>query len=456
MNLSFKNRIALHYLVATASVMAIVFTVIFIMVKGTVLRNLDSELSYEAEKHAGEIVILGDSIRFKNKSEWEEREHREIQVNPVFIQIMNKAGQLMDKSPNLKTARLPMENTEFGGHFNTRLNDRKIRQVQIPIEKNGKIEGYILAAVSSEAAFSVIAKLQNVLLISYFVVLSGLFFISRFLAGRSIVPVQQINKTIRRITKDNLKERVPLPTNQDEIYSLSQSFNDLLTRIENALQREKQFTSDVSHELRTPLASLRGTLEVLIRKTRTPEEYVQKIRYSLEETEKMTHTLEQLLLIARLESTSPNKKDRLINLAAIIDESIALHRDQITGKNLEIHLEAEAVESVLVPQYYTKIIMDNLLSNAIKYSHPDSRISIKAGNWDGGITLTIQDQGLGIKEADLDKVFDNFFRSDTGDHKNIAGNGLGLSIVKKCAEAIQAEISIDSIYGQGTSVTVKF
>ncbi|MCB0669666.1 MAG: two-component sensor histidine kinase, partial [Saprospiraceae bacterium] len=218
MNLAFKNRIALHYMVATASIMAIVFSTIFIIVKGAVLRNLDNNLSYEAEKHKGEIKIAGDSIHFINKSEWEEREHREIQINPVFIQIMDKEGKLMDKSPNLKASRLPFQHTEFGGHFNTQLNDQRIRQVQIPMERNGKIKGYVLAGVSSESAFSVIDKLLNVLLISYLLMLIGLFFISRFLAGRSIIPVKQITKTITRITKDNLKERVALPVNQDEIY----------------------------------------------------------------------------------------------------------------------------------------------------------------------------------------------------------------------------------------------
>ena len=86
MNLSFKNRIAFHYMLATAIIMAIVFGAIYFTVQETVINNLDNELSYEAEKHAGEIEIIGDSLKFENKAEWEEREHREIQVNPVFIQ----------------------------------------------------------------------------------------------------------------------------------------------------------------------------------------------------------------------------------------------------------------------------------------------------------------------------------------------------------------------------------
>jgi len=456
MSLSFKNRIAFHYLLATASIMAVVFGIIFFIVQNAVLRNLDSDLSYEARKHTGEIEIFGDSIQFMNKAEWEEREHSEIQVNPVFIQLMDKQGRLMDKSPNLKQDRLSFMDSEFGGHLDAKLHDRSIRQVQMPIERNGKIQGYILAAMSSESAVSVIQKLQTVLLVSYFIILIGLYFVSRFLAGRSIIPVQEMTHAITRITNNNLKERVSLPPNQDEIYTLSASFNALIERIEKALEREKQFTSDASHELRTPLATLRGTLEILIRKPRTQQEYEEKVHYSLKEIDRMTATLEQLLLLARLE-TAPNKeKETLVSLPALIDESISRFKTQITEKNLKIDLVLNNSELALLPPYYSTIIIDNILSNAIKYSNDDGAIRIHVDEVDGRISCTIQDEGIGINEADLSHIYEGFYRSDALSHKQISGNGLGLSIAKKCADAIHAELKIASTLGKGTTVTILF
>ena len=281
MNLSFKNRIAFHYMIATAMMMAVVFGAIYFVVHETVMSNIDNDLSYEAEKHTGEIKIVGDSLLFKNKAEWVEREHRETQVNPVFIQLIDEQGNLMDKSPNLKASYLPFNTSKFGGHFEEQLNNIIIRQVQLPIEQNGKIKGYILAAMSLESAKSVLVRLRNVLIISFLIVLGGLYSASRFIAGRSIRPIQEVTNTISRITKYNLKERVALPNSRDEIYELSANFNALVERIENAIERERQFTSDASHELRTPLASLRGTLEVLIRKPRTQQEYEDKIKLQL-------------------------------------------------------------------------------------------------------------------------------------------------------------------------------
>ena len=455
MRLNFKNRIAFHYIIATAIIMAIAFTVIYFVVSDAVLRNLDNDLSYEAHKHTKEIKIIGDRIIFKNKKEWEEREHRRVEVNPVFIQLIDKKGRLMDKSPNLKEDNLSFNESEFGGYFNSQISKRAIRQVQLPLEQDGKITGYILAAMSSQSAISTLLKLRNALIGSYLIALMGLYFISRFLAGKSISPVQKVTNTITLITKHNLKERVELPPNKDEIYDLSISFNSLLNQIENVLERERQFTSDASHELRTPLATLRGTLEVLIRKPRNQQEYEEKIKISLSEIEKMSTTLEQLLLLARLDSNAV-KIDKSVPLHTIMDESLSRLKKSIIDKHLKIEFLFNPNKLLLVPRYYTNLIIENILNNAVKYSENDSMIKISIDELDDHVVCKIQDQGIGINKEDLKDIYDSFFRSEALNHKHISGNGLGLSIVKKCAEAIKADIKVESVLGNGTTVNIKF
>lgn len=456
MKLSFKNRIAFHYMIATAIMMTLVFAAIFFSIYKTVWENLDNDLYYEAKKHTGEIQVVGDSIKFINKAEWKEREHRESQVNPVFIQVMNKDGHLMDKSPNLKLDRLPFKQSEFGGHFNAKLNKKNIRQVQLPIESKGKIKGYMLAAMSSESALAILSKLRDVLLGSYFIVLIGLYFVSRFLAGRSIRPIMEMTDTITRISQFNLQKRVHLPQQKDEIYQLSAHFNALLGRIEKAIAREKQFTSDASHELRTPLATLRGTLEVLIRKPRDQQEYEDKIKFCLKELDRITAMLEQLLLLARSETSSDKNNEELILLPSLIDEAISHYKSQITQKELKISLEIKHVENVSLPHYYSSIIIENILGNAIKYSNNKGVITVSIKNIDGQILCTIEDEGIGIRKEDLAHIYDSFYRSDALRHKHISGNGLGLSIAKKCANAIGAELEISSTYGEGTVVSIIF
>ncbi len=457
MKLSFQNRIALHYMIATAVIMAIIFGVVFFVVQETMYQNLDNSLNFEASKHSGEIKIIGDAIQFINKAEWEEVEHKEIQMNPIFIQIIDINGSVMDKSPNLKRDVLPFKDiNEYGTHFNTNLKDQAIRQIQKPIESNGVTKGYMLAAITLEPSLMVLFKLRNTLIISYLTMLCGLYFVSRYLAGRSIIPVKNITQTTNRITKNNLNERVELPVYKDELYDLSSGINQLLQRIENAIERERQFTSDASHELRTPLASLRGTLEVLIRKPRDVNEYENKIKYSLSEIDRMTKTTEQLLLLARLDSTNTILNNTLISLPTLINEILVRYDKDILSKNLKVELQVETEEKTLVPKYHANLILDNIINNAIKYSTQNKSILIQLMSIDKSILCKIKDEGIGIKNEDIPNVFNHFFRSEALEHKHISGNGLGLSIALKSAEAIKAIINIESKPNKGTTFTINF
>src|SRR5680860_935264 len=444
-------------MLATAIIIAVVFSIVYLIVQNTVYKNLDNVLSFEARKHTKEIKIKENILYFANKAEWEETEHREVQMNPVFIQIIDAAGRLMDKSPNLKDEILPFEGSKnLGENFNSKLNNRSIRQVQIPIEHHDKIKGYIIAAMSLEDSQMVLLNLRNTLLILFPIVLFGLFFVSRYLAGRSIIPIQNITNTTNRITKSTLNERVALPSNKDELYQLSASINELLNRIENTLQREQQFTSDASHELRTPLSTLRGTLEVLIRKPRTKEEYEDKIKVSLTEVGKMTDTLEQLLLLARFDSQKPTIQDEKESLTKIVKEIIASHLKAINSKNLHIIFNNPEIKNDLVPYYYSHLILDNIIHNAVKYSKVNSEITIILRRNEKGLVCEIKDEGIGIRKEDLEKVFIPFFRSDALHHKEVIGNGLGLSIAKKAALAIKATIAVESELNKGTTFLVTF
>jgi signal transduction histidine kinase len=457
MSLNFKKRVAFHFIVATAMVVAVVFSIVYFIVKQTVYRNIDTDLSYEANKHKIEIFHSKYGINFINKNEWEEREHREVQVNPVFLQLTDHKGQVMDKSPNLKKEQLPFKSqNKYGNHFNSKLKQRNIRQIQIPFEKNKKIHGYIVAAMSLDGSLMVLENLRNTLLFLYPLILIGLFFISSFLAGKSISPVVMITNTANRITKHNLNERIELPQNEDEIYDLSNSINSLIGRLENALEREKQFTSDASHELRTPLSIIKGTLEVLIRKERSEEEYHEKINYSLTELDRMATMIEQLLILARFDSDAEITNSFNSPAIDVINQIIIQRTPDILEKNIDLSIHAVGTEHLVLNAFYAHLIFDNILSNAIKYSKVRDKIEIILTSQSDNVHCTITDNGIGIKEADLQNIYTPFFRSDALTHKEIKGVGLGLSIVQKAALICNAKLNIRSEFGKGTVVDVKF
>ncbi|RYM36042.1 HAMP domain-containing protein [Brumimicrobium glaciale] len=457
MSLNFKKRIAFHFIVATAIVIAVVFGIVYLIVQQTVYRNIDNDLSFEANKHTKEIYQTEDGIKFIHKGEWEETEHREVQVNPVFIQLTNKLGEVTDKSPNLKEDQLIFKNeNKYGDHFNTKLKERFIRQAQIPIEKNGKINGYIIAAMSLDGSLMVLENLRNTLLFLFPIVLIGLFFISSFLAGKSISPVVLITNTANRITKNNLNERIELPQNEDELYDLSSSINSLIDRLGKALEREKQFTSDASHELRTPISIIKGTLEVLIRKDRNVEEYREKINYSLKELDRMAIMIEQLLVLARFDSNTELATNATSSIVDIMNQIIIQRTPSILDKNIDLVIHTEDGEETELNTFHTHLILDNILSNAIKYSHLNGKIEISIRGNSNAVSCQIKDYGIGIKKSDIQSLYTPFFRSDALNHKDIKGVGLGLSIVQKAAAVCNAEILIHSDLGKGTAVDIRF
>lgn len=458
MNLSFKKRIALGFMTATALIIALAFACVYMIVQKTVYDNIDYELKHQATIHSKQVKRVPNGLRFVNKLEWEEREHREAEVNPVFLQLTDHEGKLMDKSPNLKANRLYVQNAGDGsGYFNTILNGKHLRQVQTPVHIGKQKVGFIIAAVSLEPSLMLIGNLRWTLFILYPITLIVVFVLSSFLAGRSIAPVQQIIRKTNSIKRNNLNERIPLPASQDELYALAEAINGMLQRLEDAMVREQQFTADASHELRTPLTVMRGTLEVLLRRNRTEEVYKEKIEASLVEINRMTDTVENLLELARLENSSGNLVDQEGNLVQLLteiaDQQVASWQD----KNLHVKWKVqEDAKEAMVPEFHTRLILANIIGNAFKYSGENGTVSLEVTTSEDGLTCKVSDEGLGINPEDATFVHQPFFRSFEADRLKIKGTGLGLSIAEKAAKAIDARIHLAQNQPRGTVATVHF
>lgn len=455
--LSFRNRIAFNYIISTGLLIFVVFFGIYMIVKFSVYSHINDDIKSEVAKHLTEIEITDNHIGLIHNEEWREREHNAVAVNPVFVQFYDKSGKLAEKSPNLKIHRL-IFNPEVADNdfYDTQLVTKSIRQIQVPIFQNSVKKGYLLVAMSLEDAKMVLNNLSEILIISYPLILFLLFVIARLIAGRSIKPISTIIETSNIITKDNLKSRIPLPQNQDELYTLSQTINNLLDRVENTIEREKQFTSYASHELRTPLTIIKGTLEVLIRKPRNQEEYHEKINFCVNEVNRLNHLVDQLLLLARFENQKQSIKIEKTYLNAIILDTISQYSSIIKSKKIQLTNNFAKDFYVKSDSYLLSIIINNVISNALKYSNEKGQISISISENNGVIECSISDFGIGISSEDLQKIFDQFYRSKSIEYSEIKGTGLGLSIVKKLCEILSIETKITSQENIGTTVNLIF
>ncbi|UBM63092.1 HAMP domain-containing protein [Candidatus Sulfidibacterium hydrothermale] len=455
MKAGFKERLAFLYLISTAGIISILFVVITFKVKKSVFQHLDHDIYIEAVKHSNDIYIHKGKLRF-NRSAWLEREHQMVQVNPVFVEAVDSNGEVIARSPNLKEDSLRFLPEYVGKYRNTTLANGPVRQYQYAIRKNGKTYGYLLVAMSLDSAQMVLKKLKTTLLIAFPVVLIILFFWARFIAGKSIRPVMAIIETSDKITRTNLHQRVPLPGNKDELYLLSTTINRLLDRIEQAMEREKQFTSDAAHELKTPLQVMKGNMEILIRKPRNPEEYQSKIKSCLHEINRMAHLVDQLLLLARFESQREALDIREVPLDELVEQVIQKKLWQIEEKKINLKVDIQELVTVKSDPYLLHIIFENVLSNAIKYTPEKGTVTVNMGKENHKPFLSIQDSGPGIKPEDLDKIFDRFYRSDPLKHPHIKGTGLGLSIVKRLSEILHLEFVLKSNPGEGLLVYIAF
>ena len=470
-SMSLRNRMALYYTSATAVLMAIVFAVIFITVDKVVYRHFDEELRHEvtetlSEAHVqshdvcefGSLKEIGlDEARGGHRDETH-RIRKVADIDPEFVQLVDRTGQIVSKTANLSQNVLQFEPSYSGVRFfNTSMGASTMRQVQVPlVDRHGTIEGYLIVAVPLKSAMIVIQDLKNIVMVSFPVIIVTLFGLTRLIAGRSIQPVEEVISMAETITQESLDRRLVLPQHQDELYRLGSTVNGLLDRLQFAFQREKQFTADASHELKTPLAVVKGTLDVLLRKPRDVAHYEERIRYCLDELNRMARLIDQLLMLARYENDHQNPHIVQIELTGILKSVIDRMEPMAFAKNMAIRLERISPGVVAVDPSMLEIMLENLISNAIKYSPGSSVVEIWAGRRDGLQVCAITDYGMGIPEEKLQFVFDRFYRVDESRSSSTGGFGLGLSIVRKLADLQGISISVRSRECHGTTFLLTF
>jgi heavy metal sensor kinase len=282
---------------------------------------------------------------------------------------------------------------------------------------------------------------------------------SAFAAGRMsrriLSPVKNIAARAEEITSQRLHQRIPLRGTGDEIDQLAEAFNRTLTRLDDSFRQLKQFTADASHELRTPLAAIRAIGEAGLERGGTSKEYHELVGSMLEEVGRLTHLVNDLLMISRgdagsiqFDRSKVGVLDLVRNTVAIL-EPLALEEEQ----RLEVGGDDDAM--VYGDPVFLRQALINLIHNAIKYSPKKSttEISVKRGA-DNSVTVLIRDSGRGIAAEHLPHIFDRFYRADSGRSRDAGGFGLGLAISQWAVQAHKGTIAVSSIPGNGSTFAI--
>lgn len=276
-----------------------------------------------------------------------------------------------------------------------------------------------------------------------------------WLMRRSLQPVDEITKRAEGITSTNLSERLPVIRTGDELERLSVSLNRMIERLDQAFQHINRFSADASHELRTPLTILQLELEGIAQSHRLTPSLTDQIGSALEETHRMSHIVENLLAISRLDAGEVKMDKTRLDLGQLAastaeqmrllaEEKLILFRSNV-ATNIYVEGDRSRLQQVIV----------NLVANAIKYTQEGGQVEVNVRADRGTAVLEVSDNGAGISAHALGHVFERFYRADKARSRNSGGAGLGLAIVKAICTAHGAEIKVSSEEGHGSRFTVE-
>ena len=277
-----------------------------------------------------------------------------------------------------------------------------------------------------------------------------------FLTKKALTPLQKLTSEVSQIQAQNLSTQLAVPNSKDEIAQLTSSFNEMLTRLDNAFSTQKQFSANAAHELRTPLAVLQTNLEVFEKKQK-PEmiEYRQLFTMIKEQTARLSQLVGTLLDMTNLKSVPRTDQ---VSLEELVDEvfcdldpiaekaGISIHFND--SSNQDLHTDVTGSYVLLYRAVY------NLVENAIKYNRPHGSVSVSVKQENGQAMVLVTDTGIGISPENQKKIFDPFFRVDKSRSRAMGGAGLGLALVDSIAKEHRGTVKVLESSSAGSTIVL--
>lgn len=251
------------------------------------------------------------------------------------------------------------------------------------------------------------------------------------LVRRGLRPVHRLIEQTQALTIETRDQRLDASAQPAELVPLVLQFNELLERLQMAYDRLEAFNADVAHELATPLTTLIGGTELVLRKRRSPNETRQMLECNLEELQRLTRIVQDMLFLARADHGAEARRTPQQDLGALLRRVSEFHEAELAEKGLTIQVEGDAHASVDTSLIERAI--SNLLSNAIRYALPESTICMTTGKRDRRLYVEVKNRGGMLPPAHLERIFDRFYRADPSRSDAHRHHGLGLSIVAAIA-----------------------
>ena len=329
-----------------------------------------------------------------------------------------------------------------------------MRLLTLPITRDGQLVKLVQVGMPLERAQRTLGRYLETLLVLIPLGLTLAAAGGAVIARSVLRPVDTMSRTARRISGEDLHERLPRRETGDELDHLAETLNAMLARLEATFAQMRRFTADAAHELRTPLTALKGTIEVALRTERSGEEYRRVLASSLEDVERLVRLAEDLLLLSRLSVPASAPRER-VELEPLLDEIADIAGRVADERGVVVGVKERAPAAVMGDAIALRRAVMKLVENAVKYTPRGGRAELALHVADGWAEIAVSDTGVGMDPADLERIFEPFVRLDAARTRDTAGAGLGLPIARSIVTAHGGTLGAESTPGAGSTFTIR-
>ena len=429
-------------------VLLVVFSFFLYMTISEILyRNTEGLLKADADQVLSIIQSEGYNINF-------DIPYKIIATNTYFV-IFDINGNTGLKSEILpEIVNLPIANKQ-GNEQLRNISINKVNWVVYdrPLINDNQTIGWIRVSRSLQPVTDTLFNLRLIMFISIPLYILFASIGGWFLASRALRPIDYITKTARAISSGDLNQRLRMPRTEDEVGRLAVTFDEMLNKLENSINKERQFASDASHELRTPIAIISAQAEEALSGAHNTKEYKEALSTVQKESKKMSHIISQLLMMYRSDEGRYKFNFEVIDLKLIAGEIVKEFKNIASENGIKISFNAEEEINIWLDQTLITRLIINLIDNAIRYNKKGGRVSVSINRENDFAKIIVEDNGIGMSEEVIPYIFNRFYQVEKS--RGNIGTGLGLSIVKWIVDLHKGEINIESKVNQGSKFVIK-
>jgi heavy metal sensor kinase len=449
-----RARITAWYVVLLAAIVAAVGAFLVVRLRSDLTDSIDRSLQPAAEQIADGYRAEGAAEAVDVAVSVLTGERPAAQILDPSRRVVVSFGDPVSRAPMLAPAGMAavLRGGELTRTVELGPDRQRFRLVARPTERRGRRQ----VAVAVESMANVDRSVRRVLvllLVAGPAALAATALGGWWLARRALRPIERMTARAAAIDLERIDDRLAVPPTGDEVAQLASTLNAMLDRIAHGVEEQHRLVADASHELRTPLAAMRAEVDVSLRADDLPPAARRVLESAREEVDRMTRTVDDLLVLASLDEGRLELLVAPLDLHDVAARAVASLSPLAASRAVALRVEGREAAAVGDAERLGHAVR-NLIENAIKFSPQGGEVVVSTWATDGEVGVTVRDEGPGVAPEVRERIFDRFFRADSSRTRSTGGSGLGLAISREIALAHAGRVWVDDTAGRGSAFSL--